>query len=348
MEYEGTVTYVNVTEGAVDVEEKDTTTYIDISDAAMMVEYIVTTGECGIDDHSLTTYMKFARGLHCYLSRPDEVGLSITGALTIGAWVWFDIGGRGFSTAIIGKWYEVGDERSYVLYKDKSGVIKFSISETGVNNLNTVEDGGENYTISGWHYIVGRYTPSKEMALFIDGNWYSNGVGIFSSIHDSTEPFEIARYNRDNYFDGRLCHIFVCATSVDTEDIEAVYHHTRAMFQAKEVEPGYGPIGITERMTNSGVMIEYLPDNYLRMTNSAVMIEYAPPTYERMTDAALMIEYVDATDYLRSTNAGVMIEYVDSTDYLRTTSAAVMVEYSSSSSSSSSTTTSSSSTTVPP
>jgi len=309
-----------------------------------MVEYVETTGECGIDDHSLTTYMKFSRGLHCYLSRPDEIGLSITGDLTIGAWVWFDTGSRGFSTAIIGKWYESGDERSYVLYKDKSGIIKFSISETGINNLNTVEDGGENYTIGGWHYIVGRYTPSKEMALFVDGNWYSNSVGIFSSIHDSTEPFEIARYNRDNYFDGRLCHIFVCAAAIDTEDIEAMYHHVKAMFQAKDTEHG-GPIGITQRMTNSGVMIEYLPEDYLRMTNAAVMIEYERPTYERMTDAALMIEY-EPLDYLRSTNAGLMIEYVDSTNYLRTTSAAVMIEYSSSSSSSSSTTTSSSSTTT--
>jgi hypothetical protein len=221
-----------------------------------MVEYATITGSCGLNDEALTVYLEFARGLHCYLSRPDEVGLSITGALTLGGWVWFDAGSRGHATAIIGKWYDTGDQRAYVLYKTNSGEIKFSISALGVNNLNSVDDGGENYTVGGWHYVVGRFTPSTELALFVDGKWYRNTTGIFASIYDSTEPFEIARYNRDNYFDGRLCHMFVTASSVETEDIEAMYHHAKAMFQAKTAKRDYTVIGITERKTNAGLMIE--------------------------------------------------------------------------------------------
>lgn len=344
VEEEDTTSYLRVTNFGVNIEEDDTTTFLRVSDFAVMVEMVNNLGDyCGPGDINLVTYLQFSRGLHCYLSREaDEVGLSITGALTLGGWVLFGTKGRGHKTAIMGKWYEPTDDRAYVLYKENDNQIKFEISKTGINDLNSASDLGIHYDVNQWHYIVGRFKPSEEIALFIDGNWYKNTLDIFDSIHDSDEPFEIARANRDNYFDGKLCHMFVSAEAIDDIDIEMMYYHTKAMFVSPGEEP-FVPSGINERITNTALMIEYQPHSYLRVTDAALMVEYEPPTYNRMTNEALMIEY-RPTNFEYLTNVALMIEYQPK-DYLRETNIALMIEYYSSSSSSSSSTSSSSTTT---
>jgi hypothetical protein len=325
-----------------------------------MVEYIEILGDyCGIGDIGLVVYMNFARNLHCYLSRATEPGLAITGALTFGGWVWFGYKGRGKKTSIMGKWYEGVEERSYVLYKSNTEEITFSISATGSNALNTVTDYAINSQANKWHYIVCRYTPSEEIALYVDGEWYTNIVDIPASIHDSTEAFEIGRSNRDNYFEGRMSHMFICAEALENSDIEAMYYHTKAMFfKLKEVAV---LSGIMDRVTNAALMIEYLADDLLCVTNAALMIEYAPAKEINVSDFAVMIESentpiervsnfaimieAENTPYTRVSNFAVMIEH-EPHSYLLTTNAALMIEYTDYSSSSSSTSSSSSSTTT--
>jgi hypothetical protein len=308
-----------------------------------MVEWIDNTGDyCGPGDIGLVTYLEFARGLHCYLSRADEPGLSITGELTLGGWVWLGSRGRSHVTAIIGKWYEPTEDRSYVLYKDALGFITFSISESGTSLLNTITDNRDNSKVNKWHYIVGRFAPSKEIALFVDGEWYVNSTDIAASIHDSSEPFEIGRYNRSNYFDGRLAHMFVSAEAIEDSDIEAMYAHTKAMFQPPK-EHEIVPTGVNERMTNAALNIEYGLVPYIRMTNGSVEIEYTPASYIRMTNAALEIEYqispdIYVTDFainvehyitdpiIRVTNFAINIER-QNVSYIVETNAALMIEY---------------------
>ncbi len=217
------------------MEEVATVSSIQITDSAVMVEWINTIGYCGIGDEGLITYMQFAKLLHCYLSRPDEPGLSMTGELTLGGWIKFTTYTRGVLTGIMGKWLEAGDDRSFVIRKNSNGSIEFAVSETGDGTLTSITDLGVNFVINRWMYIVGRYTPSSEVALFVDGNWYRNTTSIPASIHDSDEQFEIARYNRTNYFDGRLCHIFISAESIDDADVESMYAHSRGMFQNKDI-----------------------------------------------------------------------------------------------------------------
>lgn len=332
---------------AVDVEEVETIKYARISDISVMVEYVQVTGYCGIDDIGLVVYREFARGLHCYLSRADEPGLDITGELTFGCWVWFNKNSRGVDVGIMGKWFHDFDQRAYVIHKKSNNEIEFAISKDGVNNLNTVTDAGINFTSGNWYYIVGRYTPSKELALFVNGSWYKNQTDIFSSIFDSTEPFEIGRYDRSNYFDGYICQVFVSASFIDDADIEAMYAHTKALFghppEYETVVASFGGVNVRmtnaaldieylpapfDMMTNAAVMIEYLAPTYIRETNAALMIEYAPPTYIRITNAAVEAEYSDTITNLRLTNGAVEIEYKDIVDNIRTTNAAVMIEYS--------------------
>lgn len=332
-----------MTDAAINVERVDTTGYVRMTDSAVMVEYIDNQGlYCGPGDIGLVVYLEFSRGLHCYLSRADEEGLSMTDEFTMGGWVWFGYAGRPYDCAIIGKWYESTDDRGYVLYKDKSGNIVFSVSESGNSALTTIQDGGEHAKVSQWHYIVARYKPSTELALFVDGDWYSNVTDIPASIHDSAEAFEIGRSNRSNYFDGRMSHIFVSAVAIDDVDIEAMYHHTRAMYSPPS-EHGILPSGITERVSDVALMIEYLPDDLFHVSSVSLGIEYLPASFINVSNAALMIEYiinpnilvtnfglqierVITTPMIKVTNFGIMVERAETTPKIRATNFAIMIE----------------------
>jgi hypothetical protein len=174
-------------------------------------------------------YKDFVRASSNYLSRADEAGLSITGNLTVGGWFYFDAESTGQETGLINKWYETGNERSYVLYKNSSDELVFSISTDG-SAVVSINDGGFNYAESQWFYVVGRFTVSTELALFVNGMWYKTTIGIPASIFDCSEAFEIGRYNRSNYLDGKVSQAFICAYSVPDTFICAMFSHAKALY----------------------------------------------------------------------------------------------------------------------
>jgi hypothetical protein len=175
----------------------------------------------------MNIYRDFVRASSNYLSRADEAGLSITGNLTVGGWFYFDAESTGQETGLISKWYETGNERAYVLYKNASNELVFSVSDDG-SVVFSITDGGFNYVESQWFYVIGRFTVSAELALFVNGMWYKTTAP--ASIFDCSEDFEIGRYNRTNYLDGRVSQAFICAYSVPDTFICAMYSHAKALY----------------------------------------------------------------------------------------------------------------------
>src|SRR4030042_298208 len=177
----------------------------------------------------MKVYRDVLRAISQYLSRTDEDALSVHNDLTCGCWVYFDAESTGVATGILGKWYAVGNEYSYVLFKTSDNIITFAISVDGVNIV-SVADTGENYAESQWFYVVGRFPPSTEIALFVNGKWYINNTGIPATIFNSLEDFEIGRYNRSNYLDGRVSQAFVSAYSIPDRFICSMYSHGKALY----------------------------------------------------------------------------------------------------------------------
>ena len=182
----------------------------------------------------LVTYADFTRANSSYLSREDEPGLSITGNLTLGCWVYFDFQSTGRIAGIINKWYDVGNQRSYALYKTAGGALTFSVSNDGAT-VYSVSDMGVNYRESQWFYVVGRLTASLEIAIFVNGIWYINDTIVPASIYNSTSDFEIGRFNGSNYLDGRISQAFICAYSVPSTFVCAMFAHARALYMNKLV-----------------------------------------------------------------------------------------------------------------
>jgi hypothetical protein len=246
-----TVDYLRVTNASINVEDIDASTSLRVTNAAIMIEdwvevvpdscYHIHTAESPeievIDGvmfrtSGLVVYGDFTRAAYTYLSRPDEPGTSITGRLTLGCWCWFDAESTDAATGLMCKWLEAGNLRSYALFKDANNKLTFSVSDDGTN-VYSVDDSAANYATGKWFYVAGRFTPNNELAIFINGTWYLNNIGIPAEIYDGTEALDFGRKNHTDYLDGRECHNFLCGYAVPNTFIEAKYAHSKAMFMAR-------------------------------------------------------------------------------------------------------------------
>jgi hypothetical protein len=238
--------FVRVDNASIGIEETDTQ-FLILNNAAIMVEYNLEVNPYDtyhtlyshevrlvdpavhFGDAGLATYGDFVAAEEAYFTRADEAGTSITDAITLGCWCWFDAESTGAATGLISKWLEAGNLRSYVLYKNAANSFVFSISSNGTA-VTTITDSVANYGAGEWFFVAGKLTQGDKLSLFVNGTWYTNVTTIPMGIYDSTEALDFGRYNHSNYLDGRMCHAFLCGYAVPDWFIEALYAHTKSMF----------------------------------------------------------------------------------------------------------------------
>jgi hypothetical protein len=125
------------------------------------------------------------------------------------------------------KYVTAGNQRSYLLRKTSGDVISLLVSTDGIA---AVAGGTTVVSVNNWYFIVGRFTPSTELATFVNGTKTTNLVGVPASIFNSTAAFDIGRYNATNYFTGSGCLCFLCATALSDTIIQALLARTRPLF----------------------------------------------------------------------------------------------------------------------
>lgn len=177
----------------------------------------------------LIAYSDFTRASSQSYTRADEAGLDITGNLTLGCWVQFDAASTGAYVGMLTKWET--DKKSYALYKSDGDVIYAAVS-TDCTTTFSIGDAAANYATGKWFFVLGRFIPSTELALFVNGTWYSNTTSVPASICDSAAAFNVGNLN-GSYLDGRMCHAFLSAFALSDTYIEAYYAHTKALFMRR-------------------------------------------------------------------------------------------------------------------
>jgi len=165
-------------------------------------------------------------GVNDYLRRPDEDGLRITGALTIGAWVYFDAAGE---AGILSKWLAAGNLRCYRLIRTAGGLIEFAISADGT--ATTVVDSAA-VSDSTWYFVAGSYDPSTSLKVYVNRTAVSNVTSIPAAIYASTADFEGGRTDAGSYMNGRQAFSFVAASTLTAAQLGVIYEQTRALFGA--------------------------------------------------------------------------------------------------------------------
>jgi hypothetical protein len=181
-------------------------------------------------------------GVGDYLVRLDEAALDITGTetfvaaskrgLTLGGWFWLDslVARR----PLVAKYtFTASNNRAYQLsWNLATTTFGLSISVDGI--VATVVNSSITPVVSRWYFVVGRFTPSTEIAVFANGVKTTNVVAIPASIFNSTANFFIGTDDDlTALLDGRASLVFLCAESLSDAVIKMVYEQTRALFGVK-------------------------------------------------------------------------------------------------------------------
>lgn len=170
-------------------------------------------------------------------SRADEAGLDILGTettivaasrgLTMGGWFWFDVADA--NATLMGKSQATGNQRSYLMGLDASSFPIFGVSSLGT--AFTLVTGGAAPATGAWQFWVGRFDPSDELALWVNGTKIVNTTSIPAAIFGSSAAFGVAGRDGGAFLlNGRHALTFVCAARLTDGQIEHLFNRTRTFF----------------------------------------------------------------------------------------------------------------------
>lgn len=171
-------------------------------------------------------------------SRPDEAGLDITGlettiatalrGLTAGGWFWIDAYDATNAEGLMSK--RGGSGTSWDIY-DINGTVVFNVSLLGAILVSVGSAAGA-FGLGAWKFVACRFTPSTEIAMWINGVKTANATGIPASIFNTNAAFEIARTALDSSIclDGRCALAFLAASIWSDALIQHCFVRTRNFF----------------------------------------------------------------------------------------------------------------------
>jgi len=183
-------------------------------------------------------------GVGDFLERFDEAGLDIIGTetyidaavrgLTMGGWIWVTATGTddGFMT----KWNDLAGFRGYRLKQGIGGppiTFAFEISSDGTA-ITSVSSDANSLTTGVWHFLVGRFDPSAELAIFLNSDKNTNVAAIPASIVNNAESFMIGAQAPAGvpieHMTGRASLCFLCAAYLSDDIIIGLFDQTRGAF----------------------------------------------------------------------------------------------------------------------
>lgn len=165
-----------------------------------------------------------------WMERASEAALNITSNLTLGGWFWLDT--IPSNVALISKLGAAGNY-AYELFHQSGNGFGFQASSNGTA-LASVTVGAPT-TAGAWRHVVARYTPSTELALFVDGTKYTNTTSIPASLYGSSTANFLIGARGDAAaripLDGRACMCFLCAAALPDSLIQGLNRATKLFFQ---------------------------------------------------------------------------------------------------------------------
>jgi len=181
-----------------------------------------------------TKALDLESGSSQYASVADTAALSITGNLSIEAWINLE---SDKTHVLISKWDEATNRRSYSFYiNTTNGKLHFVISSDGI----TPTDVSSNYSfftnvnsLGTWIHVAVTYNAAAGTCKFyINGVLDSTASGLATSIHDNTSAFAIGANDTlgtpANFTDGKVNQVRVFASERSATQILADIHSESA------------------------------------------------------------------------------------------------------------------------
>jgi len=164
----------------------------------------------------------FERDNSEYLSIADNASLSITGAVSISAWVNIEsLNVMG----IAGKYITAGNLRSYQMHIDavdqQEGYVSSDGTAVYTKQITAVP------STATWYHMVMVFVPSTSLTMYRNGVALTQTAGgtIPASIQDNTSLFQIGAgwATGDNNFDGLIDEVGIWSKALSTDEIADLY-----------------------------------------------------------------------------------------------------------------------------
>jgi len=167
-----------------------------------------------------------------YLYCADSVDLSITGDISMSAWIKPESApGSGIEYAIIGKNLSSGNQLSYVFgYFNNGGTLRLQLFLDQTGNATTYETLSKNVDLGTgtFKYVAVTWTASTKVATFyVDGSSIGTHTGsVVSSIFNGTGNFNIGKNGGDGtaYFDGMIDEAGIWTRALTSTEITSLYN----------------------------------------------------------------------------------------------------------------------------
>lgn len=140
--------------------------------------------------------------------------------LTLGGWFKIDAT-PGANSGLISK-HKASPQYGFDLYWTTANAPTVYLSGNGTTGVTVAHT---TKLIETWYFIVARFTPSTELAIFVNTDKVTNITSIPASVNVSTQNFEIGRDNDDNarIIEGKARDVFICAAALSDATLSALY-----------------------------------------------------------------------------------------------------------------------------
>lgn len=175
-----------------------------------------------------------------YHSRADEAGLDVLGTetyvasslrgLTFGGWFWFN--NFTGNPPIFGKYNTGANQRSFLLFAPAANTVGVIVDSLGTGAAGIKQaNSAVSISTGAWHFILGRFTPSTELAIFVNGTKTVNTTSIVASVFNGTAPLVIGSDGGASVFmTGRCALAFLCAAALPDGLLNALFQSSRVAF----------------------------------------------------------------------------------------------------------------------
>lgn len=189
-----------------------------------------------------STFVPFLRfdGVGDWMSRADEVGLRTLGTetsivssqrgCTMGGWFRFSTPSSPSTTIydLMSK-NAAGANRGPRLFNNGASGLTFNVSNTGAAVSDSIT--GIVPTVDTWYFIVGRFTTSTDISLFVNGT-KTTAATATASLFAVTAPYAIGVLGNlaANPYVGDWALGFLCGAALLDAHITKLFNVTRSLF----------------------------------------------------------------------------------------------------------------------
>lgn len=155
-----------------------------------------------------------------------HIDSSVVGA-TFGLWVWLDSVAAG-TKGLLGKWNATSNQRAWLLWVD-GATPKGSVSTNGTAVVTVTSS----VTLSAgqWYFIVVRFTPSSELAIFVNKTKSVNTTSIPATLMSGNSAnVQVGGFESANLMDGRVGPAFTSAAALSDEWCDYLFDESKDFF----------------------------------------------------------------------------------------------------------------------